>query len=316
MIGRVIEIASDDRHLAVHRGFMIVSAANAEVGRVPLDDIGVLLCHAHGLTYSNNLMVELARRGAAVVLCGSNHMPVAWLWPLDGHHVQALRMRQQLAAEDALLRRLWQILVRAKIQQQGAVLERSGKPDGAFDMLARKVRSGDPENIEAQAARRYWPLLMGADFRRDRDAAGANAMLNYGYTVLRAGVARAVVATGLHPSLGIHHANRGNAMCLVDDLMEPFRPLVDFVVARLVASGEASVTTSAKRSLATLLSLDMATERGTTPVATCLERLALSLAIAFETGKPVLDLPAAVLPMELPEPGGNAKPDMEKAGPC
>lgn len=305
MIERVIEIASDDRHLAAHRGFMTVSAERTEVGRVPLDDIGVLLCHAHGLTYSNNLVVELAKRGAVVVICGPNHMPVAWVWPLDGHHVQAQRMRHQLAADDALQRRLWQKLVRAKILQQGAVIKRVGQPDGAFEILARKVRSGDPENMESQAARRYWPLLMGVDFRRDRDAAGANAMLNYGYTVLRAGVSRAVVAAGLHPSLGLHHANRGNAMCLVDDLMEPFRPVVDFMVARLVKNGETMVTPAVKQALALILSLDMATDRGTTPIATCLERLALSLATAFETGKSELDLPAAVLPMELPEPAGK-----------
>src|SRR5579883_2094685 len=164
MIGRVVEIATDGRHLAVHRGFMTVSDDGSEVGRVPLDDIGVLLCHAHGLTYSNNLFMQLAERGAAVVLCGPNHLPVAWVWPLEGHHVQALRMRQQLQAGPILCKRLWQTLVRGKIAQQGAVLERMGKPDGAFDLLARKVRSGDPENIEAQAARRYWPLLMGDGF--------------------------------------------------------------------------------------------------------------------------------------------------------
>jgi CRISPR-associated protein Cas1 len=235
MIGRVVEIASDGRHLAVSRGFMTISTGGSEVGRVPLDDIGVLLCHAHGLTYSNNLLIELSQRGAAVVLCGPNHMPLAWVWPLDGHHVQALRMRHQLEAEEPLRKRLWQVLVRAKIRQQGAVLERMGKPDGAFDMLARKVRSGDPENMEAQAARRYWPLLMGEQFRRDRQAGGTNAMLNYGYTVLRAGVARSVTSTGLHPSIGLHHANRGNPMCLVDDLMEPFRPLIDCLVVRLAA---------------------------------------------------------------------------------
>lgn len=302
MIGRVIEIASDGRHLAVQRGFMTVSAEGKEVGRVPLDDIGVLLCHAHGLTYSNNLLVELSQRGTSVVLCGANHMPSAWVWPIDGHHVQALRMRHQLEAEEALRKRLWQVLVRAKIRQQGAILERMGKPDGAFDMLARKVRSGDPENIEAQAARRYWPLAMGDEFRRDREAEGANAMLNYGYTVLRAGVARAVVSTGLHPSIGLHHANRGNPMCLVDDLMEPFRPLVDFTVARLVAEGEDVVTVNVKSNLANVLSLDMTTERGTTPVSTCLERLTISLAAAFESGKPELDLPEPLLPLELPEP--------------
>lgn len=301
MIGRVIEIASDGRHLAVFRGFMTISANGAEVGRVPLDDIGVLLCHAHGLTYSNNLIVALTERGAAIVICGADHMPVAWIWPLDGHHVQSLRMRHQLAATEPLHKRLWQTIVRAKIVQQGAVLAGLGRSYEAFDLLASKVRSGDPDNIEAQAARRYWPLLMGDDFRRDRAAGGANALLNYGYTVLRAGVARAVVAAGLHPSLGLHHANRGNPMCLVDDLMEPFRPLVDVAVVRLMGAGEADVTPAAKARLALLLSLDLATRAGTTRLSTCLERLALSLATAFETRKPDLDLPPPVLPLELPD---------------
>jgi CRISP-associated protein Cas1 len=306
MIGRVVEVASDGRHLAVSRGFMTISTDGVEVARVPLDDIGVLLCHAHGLTYSNNLLVQLSERGAAVVLCGPNHMPLAWVWPLDGNHIQALRMRHQLEADEPLRKRLWQVLVRAKIVQQGAVLKRFGKEDGAFEMLARKVRSGDPENVEAQAARRYWSLLMGEEFRRDRQLAGANAMLNYGYTVLRAGVARAVTSTGLHPSIGLHHSNRGNAMCLIDDLMEPFRPLIDYLVVRLAANGEENVTPSVKANLALALSLDMATARGTTPVSTCLERLAISLATAFETGKPELDLPEPLLPLELPELGREA----------
>ncbi len=301
MIGRVVEIGSDRRHLALSRGFMTVSTEGTEVGRVPLDDIGVLLCNAHGLTYSNNLLLELSRRGVAVVLCGPDHMPCAWVWPLDGHHVQALRMRHQLEADEPLKKRLWQSLVRAKIRQQGAVLERAGKPHGAFDLLARQVRSGDPENVEAQAARRYWPLLMGEEFRRDRQAGDANAMLNYGYTVLRSGVARAVVTAGLHPSIGLHHANRGNAMCLVDDLMEPFRPLVDYLVTGLRADGEGSVTPAVKARLASVLSLDLATARGTTPVATCLERLAVSLAGVFETRKGELDLPEALLPLEFPD---------------
>jgi CRISPR-associated protein Cas1 len=305
VIGRVIEVATDGRHLAVLRGFMTVSADGQELGRVPLDDIGVLLCHAHGITYSNNLVVELCNRGAAMVICGPNHMPVAWVWPLVGNHVQARRMRHQLAAEEPLCRRLWQVIVRAKLAQQASVLERIGQPHGAFDLLARKVRSGDPENIEAQAARRYWPLLMGDDFRRDRDAGGINAMLNYGYTVLRAGTARAVTAAGLHPSVGLHHSNRGNAMCLVDDLMEPFRPLVDFLVTRLAKQGQGEVTPAAKSALAHVLSHDTATSRGTTPLSTALERLAFSLAEAFESGKPVLDLPEAALPMELPEPPGT-----------
>jgi CRISPR-associated protein Cas1 len=228
-------------------------------------------------------------------------MPCAWVWPLDGHHVQALRMRHQLEADEPLKKRLWQALVRAKIRQQGAVLERFGKPHGAFDLLARQVRSGDPENVEAQAARRYWPLLMGEEFRRDRQAGDANAMLNYGYTVLRSGVARAVVTAGLHPSIGLHHANRGNAMCLIDDLMEPFRPLVDYLVSGLCADGEGIVTPAVKARLASVLNLDLATARGTSPVSTCLERLTVSLAAVFETRKGELDLPDTLLPLEFPD---------------
>jgi len=302
MFGRVVEIAEDGRHLSMTRGFMQVSAGGTEIGRVPLDDIGVVLANAHGLTYSNNLLIELAQRGAGVVLCGANHRPVAWLWPVEGHHTQAARMRAQLSAAAPLKKRLWQVLVRAKVMQQGATLAALGRPSGGFQLLARQVRSGDPDNVEAQAARRYWPLLFGNDFRRDAEAGGINAMLNYGYAILRAAMARAAVAAGLHPSIGVHHSNQYNSLCLIDDLMEPFRPLVDLVAARLLASGHGEVSRETKRYLAGLTALDMRTAEGTTPVGTCLERLAVSLARAFESGTPSLDLPLAPLPLELPAP--------------
>ena len=295
MIGRVIEVASEGRHLARSRGFMTVLSDGDEVGRVPLDDIGVLLCNARGLTYSNSLMTELASRGVAVVLCGSNYLPVAWLWPLEGHHVQALRMRNQLEASKPLCKRLWQSVVRAKIEQQKNMLEMLQLPTDGFDALARRVKSGDPENVEAQAARRYWPLLFGGDFRRNRHGGGPNMFLNYGYTVLRSAVARAVVSVGLHPSIGIHHSNRANAMCLVDDLMEPFRPMVDYVVVRLVSAGCEEVDTDAKKALAMVLTSDMATERGTTPLQTCIERAAQSIAQSFESGKPAFVFPGRPL---------------------
>ena len=157
------------------------------------------------------------------MLCGSDYLPTAWLWPVDGHHVQALRMRCQLGASRPLCKRLWQVVVKAKISQQKNVLDLLQFCDGGLGSLARRVKSGDPDNVEAQAARRYWPLLFGKEFRRERYGPFPNPFLNYGYTVLRAAMARAVVSAGLHPSLGIHHHNRANPMCLVDDLMEPFR---------------------------------------------------------------------------------------------
>lgn len=291
MIGRVVEVASEGRHLARLRGLMTVSRNGVEDARVPLDDIGVLLCNARGLSYSNDLMTELARRGVAVVLCGANYLPTAWLWPLEGHHVQAMRMRCQLEASLPLRKRLWQRIVREKIAQQSNVLELLQLNSGSVKAMARRVRSGDPDNVEAQAARKYWPLLFGDDFRRDRYGGGPNPFLNYGYTVLRAAVARAVVAAGLHPSLGIHHHNRLNPMCMVDDLMEPFRPFVDYTSVRLVAESKKELTPESKQALAEVLTMDMHTERGTTPLQTCIERAAQSLAQSFEAGKPSLVFP-------------------------
>ncbi len=295
MVGRVVEIASEGCYLARYRGFMTVAKGGVEQGRVPLEDIGVLLCNAHGLTYSNNLLTELARRGVAVVLCGDNYLPVAWLWPLDGHHVQALRMRRQLEAAKPLGKRLWQAIVRAKIGQQAQVLELLDAPADDVRALMRRVKSGDPDNVEAQAARRYWPRLFGADFRRARFGPAPNALLNYGYTVLRSAAARAVTSAGLHPSLGVHHHNRANPMVLVDDLMEPFRPLVDYAVVDLVRAGQTEVTAEVKQTLVDVLHLDMATERGTTPLQTCVRRAAQSLAQSYEDGRPALVFPGPPL---------------------
>ena len=291
MVGRVVEVASEGRHLARLRGLMTVSRNGVEDARVPLDDIGVLLCNARGLSYSNDLMTELARRGVAVVLCGANYLPTAWLWPLEGHHVQAMRMRCQLEASLPLRKRLWQRIVREKIAQQSNVLDLLQLSSGSIKVLGRRVKSGGPDNVEAQAARRYWPLLFGDGFRRDRYGGGPNPFLNYGYTVLRAAVARAVVFAGLHPSLGIHHHNRTNPMCMVDDLMEPFRPFVDYTSVRLVVEGRNELTPESKQALAEVLTLDMHTERGTTPLQTCIERAAQSLAQSFEAGKPALVFP-------------------------
>lgn len=298
MIGRIVEIAEDGRHLSLHRGFLVVEASGAEIGRVALDGIGALIANSHGLSYSNNLLVTLADRNIPLVLCGPNHTPRAMLWPVEGHHAQSRRMRAQIGAGEPLRKRLWQSVVRAKITNQGAALEAAGCQSNDLGAMARRVRSGDPDNLEAQAAQRYWPRLMGADFRRDTAAPGVNGMLNYGYAILRSAVARSVMAAGLHPTLGIHHGNQNNPMCLVDDLMEPFRPVVDIAVMRLVRNGTGEVTSEVKHALASLLSQDMATDAGTTPLVTCAHRLAASVAKSYETGTPALDLPHSPLPLE------------------
>jgi CRISPR-associated protein Cas1 len=296
---RIVDIATDGRHLSAYRGFLVVSEDRAEVGRIPLDDVAAIIVHAHGVTWTTNLVAALAERGALLVLCGANHAPVAVCMPLDGHHGQNARMRAQWQAGRPLAKQLWREIVVAKIRWQAAALEARGIEAGAFDMLARRVRSGDPDNVEAQAARRYWPLLMGGGFRRDRSAEGVNALLNYGYTVLRSLSARAVVAAGLHPSIGIHHANRGNAFALADDLIEPFRPLVDLTTVHL-ARKCLEVSPPVKRIFAGLIALDIPGEEGTTTVSGAASRLAQSLARCFETGKVAdLVLPRLPSPIEL-----------------
>ena len=290
-IGRVVEIAESGRHLSREDGFLVIKGGREEIGRVALDDILSVIATAPGTTTSCAAVAELSARGIPFVICGRNFLPASIVWPVYGHHAQQRRMECQIEATLPLKKRLWTLLVAAKIRHQGAALATCGQNSDVFISLARSVRSVDPENIEAQAARRYWPALLGPDFRRDHDAGGANAMLNYGYTVLRAGVARAIVAAGLHPSLGVFHRHPQNPMPLADDLMEPFRPFVDLLVLRLLANGADTVTGSVKRELVAVLHTDVPTRFGTTPIATCLNRLASSLGESFVAGVPDLDLP-------------------------
>ncbi|MEP9400515.1 type II CRISPR-associated endonuclease Cas1 [Sphingomonas sp. VNH70] len=286
---RIVDIATDGRHLSLHRGFLLVTEQRQEVGRIALDDVHAVIVHAHGTSWSANLVAALVERGAPIVFCGSNHAPVAVTLPIEGHHAQNARFRAQWNASKPLCKQLWRRIVAAKIVMQGSLLAARGVAGAdAFALIARRVKSGDSDNLEAQAARRYWPLLMGPDFRRDRDAPGANALLNYGYAVMRATVARAVVAAGLHPTIGINHANRGNAFALADDLVEPFRPLVDALVVAMLAGGIDTLTPAHKRQFARLIAFDVAIGGEASPVSLAAVRLAQSLARAFETGRPAL----------------------------
>lgn len=295
---RIVDISTANVHLSADRGHLIVGLKGEELGRVALDDIAALIVHAHGVTWTTNLVVKLAERGAMMVLCAANHAPVAMTIPIDGHHAQNARFRAQWDTPKPFLKQAWKAIITAKVRNQASLLSALGRPEGeALGFLAARVRSGDPDNIEAQAARRYWPALMGEDFRRDRGAEGANALLNYGYTIMRSMVARAVVAAGLHPTIGLHHANRLNAFALADDLVEPFRPLVDAVVRQMVDEGAADVDREAKARLAALIAADVELMGATSPVSVAAQRLAQSLAASFEAGSLSLALFNAPQPL-------------------
>lgn len=300
MLSRIVEVSNDKRHLSVYRGFMLVHSTGEdrqEVGRVPLDDIAALIANAHGLSYTNNLLVALAERGAPFVLCGANHNVAGMLWPVDGHHQQAHRFEAQIACTLPTRKKLWAAIVKSKLLNQAAVLQATGVAHAPVQALAKQVRSGDPDNLEAQGARKYWGLLMGPLFRRDQQADGVNALLNYGYTVLRAATARAVVAAGLHPSLGLHHSHDNNAMRLVDDLMEPFRPVIDHTVWQQQNSGPCVVNPDTKRALVQSLYQDLITDAGRTPVLVAVQKLAISLAQVQLGERKTLELPWPGVPV-------------------
>ena len=293
---QIIDIATDGRHLSRERGFLKVTENGTEIGRTPLDQIAAVIVHAHGTTWSASLLTELAERGAPVVLCAANHAPKSVLLPLEGHHAQGARMRAQWQAKTPFIKQAWKKVVTVKVKMQAAALAAIGEAPAPLTMMVRKITSGDTSNIEAQAARYYWPRMMGPNFRRNVGNADENALLNYGYTVLRAATARAVVASGLHPTIGLFHSNRSNAFALADDLMEPFRPLVDCKVRSIVRRRGTKVDTEAKQALARLIATDLPLGSGVTPVSVALMKLATSLGQSFETGKLRLVLPQSPEP--------------------
>lgn len=299
MIGRLIEIATDGVHLSVERGFMKIASGAEEIGRVAVDDISALIVHGHGATFSANLVSRLAERGAPVVICDNRHSPVALVWPMQGHYEQGLRMEAQAAAALPLRKRLWRDLVKAKIVAQADALQAVGENGDPLRDMSRRVRSGDSDNIEAQAARRYWQRMMGTDFRRDRGREGINSMLNYAYMVLRAGAARAILGAGLHPSLSLHHTSRGNAFRLADDIMEPFRPYADLLVCQLATDDAKTLNSDTKAKLAGLMTIDLSGPRGASPLQTCLDRCAVSLAQVFIGSRTDLELPGPALDLTL-----------------
>ncbi len=297
MLGRIIELTHEGSIVRMERGFLIVGNDETGGGRVPLDDIEAVIVSAQRVTYSNAALAALAVRGTPLVICGKNYAPAAVVMPVSGQFEQGVRMAAQAKAAKPLCKRLWAQIVRAKILAQAGALDRIGVGAERLKTLARTIRSGDPTNHEAQAAQAYWPLLMGKGFKRDREAGGTNSFLNYGYAVLRAATARAIVAAGLHPSLSIQHQSRGDALRLADDLMEPFRPAVDLIAREFANSGEAELTPANKRRLSAVLHADYATNAGVSILSTCLSRLSLSLAYAYLGRVERLDLPKSAVPL-------------------
>jgi CRISPR-associated protein Cas1 len=239
---RILDFSADGAYLSVKHEQLVVKREDVDPVTIPLEDVAVVLVSHPSVVYTQAVLSELMRHGGAFVACDHRRMPSGMMLPMEGHHLQQERFEHQVGASLPLKKRAWQQVAQAKVSNQAAVLERLHGTGRALAALSSKVQSGDPDNIEGQAARKYWQALFPQEkFLRGRDEGGANDLLNYGYGVVRAIVARALVGSGLHPSLGIHHHNRYDAFCLADDLMEPFRPVVDEAVAVHVQAEDAEL---------------------------------------------------------------------------
>lgn len=296
MLRRIVEVAQEGLYLHVSHGFLKLTLNREEIGEVPLADIAVLLLTAQGTTLSKQSLLALTGQGTAIVFCGKSYKPESIMVPLFGNYETTGRLNDQIEASLPLRKQLWKSIVQQKILNQAMVLTTIGNTQGALLLqnYATQVVSGDTDNREAVAAKAYWGMLFGPDFTRNPDEAGVNSFLNYGYAILRGITARAVCCAGLHPSLGIFHRNRLNNYCLVDDLIEPFRPVVDLLIHRIVyeaKEGKTALTPALKKQIYQLAWTDVLVPKGKSPLIKAVEYYAYSLAQSFSNKQNQLCIP-------------------------
>lgn len=290
---------SNPAYLSLRNGQLLLRLPEVERGNVPeqfkreaertfpIEDLGLVILDHKQIVVTHGVLESLLENNCAVVTCDSTHMPVGLLLPLEGNTIQSERFREQISCSKPLQKQLWQQTVQAKISNQAACLNRV-EPNvevRCMRVWSADVRSGDPDNLEARAAAYYWRNFFPEfpEFVRSRDGEYPNLLLNYGYAILRAIVARSLVGTGLLPTLGIHHHNRYNAYCLADDIMEPYRPYVDMLVKQIVRERGVVVDLDRelKGRLLSLPTLDVTIARHTSPLAVAVDTTCKSLQKCF-----------------------------------
>lgn len=290
MIKRVVEISQGSCYLSVSLGQLMIKKDGKKY-QIPIEDIGVLLIDNKSVVYTHSVLTELLANNSAVVICDSTHHPSGMLLPLQSNSTQTETFRYQIEAKLPLKKQLWKQIVQTKILHQARLVKKNESTYKMLKALAIQVKSGDPENIEAQASRKYWPVFWeDKNFRRDINGNPPNNLLNYGYMVLRAAVARALCSAGLLPTLGIHHKNRYNAYCLADDIIEPFRGFVDEKVKEVYKSST-ELDQQTKASILEVLYEKVTISGFSGPLMVGLHRTAASLARCFRGTQKKLELP-------------------------
>ena len=284
MIKRTLYVGNPTR-LSIQQQQLLIKTEEKEV-RVAIEDIGVIVIDHYQVSVTHAVLHKLLDNNAAVITCNDKHHPAGLLLNLDGHTQQSEKFKAQIEASEPLKKQLWQQTIKAKINNQSAVLSTWEIDNSYLKRYAQLVLSGDTSNQEAQAARYYWKMLFNEEdpfFVRERFGEYPNNFLNYGYAILRATVARGLVSSGLLPTLGIHHRNKYNAYCLADDIMEPYRPYVDHLVKVLMLeTTEQELTTDIKRRLLNIPNIDLKIDGKDSPLMVGLQRTTASLAKCFE----------------------------------
>lgn len=253
MIKRIIDI-SDGAYLHLKNQQLLIDKQGETVGRVPIEDLGVLILQHPAIVITQKVIIACQKSKVVIVFCDDKHLPYSVILPIaESHTLHNKILKQQVAITVPTRKRLWQQIVQHKIKQQAKTLTLLDKNPTRLNYLANKVKTGDSSNCEAVAAQAYWKLLFGKEFRRNVDLEGINSLLNYGYAIVRAMIARGICGAGLHPTIGLFHQNQYNALCLADDLMEPFRPWVDFLVYQMVQQNKLEINQETKQVLLELL---------------------------------------------------------------
>ena len=279
---------------------MIVSDKDAEIGQVDLDGVLAIILTSRGASLTSSLISEAGDRNIPVMICNERFQPVSVITPLVHHNNQHARYEAQAIAKKGVKNRIWRWIIANKIKNQFELLNlyNSGSSE-RLKRLSTEVRPGDPNNIEAQAAQIYWPALFGNDFRRDRHSDGINSLLNYGYTIIRSSMLRAILASGLHPTFGVFHKNKKNALCLVDDLMEPYRPIVDQIVKKLQQRGIITLTFEAKRCLAAVVAADQTVIGSVSPMFRHMQQMTYDISELYQGQKIKLNPPQLLSELEV-----------------
>jgi CRISPR-associated protein Cas1 len=284
MIKRTI-VLSNQAYIKKENNQLVVQQGN-ETKSVPIEDIGVLMLESHQCTITESVLSSLLANNAVVVSCDTSHHPDGIMFPIAGNVLHTAVLKDQLNASVPLKKQLWQQTMKAKILNQAAVLAMLGIDITPMEYWAKKLRSGDPDNYEGRAAAHYWKNFFPGDygFTREREGKEPNGMLNYGYAIVRAAMARAIVCSGLHPAIGLHHKSQYNPFCLADDLMEPFRPFLDLIIRQLCTEqGQcAEISTENKKRILSILSVDVWIEEERKPLLLGMTSTTSSLVRCYE----------------------------------